>query len=568
VNKPLTVFERRQAILNLLKEQASVKVTELADLLDVSEGTVRNDLQALDESGQIQRVRGGAIAPMQYVAYGQQILERAQINAERKGWLAHWASGQIDSGDVIFLDASTTVLYIAPYLLDRTNLTIVTSGVEIARAIALNPTNTVILAGNILASDGNSLVGPLPMYMLETLHVRTAFFSCAGLSEEMGLLERDIQEAQLKREIIDRADYKIALIDASKVGKGGLTPFIQLSEIDHVVTDTGMSPKTVEAIRKTGTQVTICGEETVSTFTSYETNGVYRIGFANISEDMPFGRDVRRGLEMAIHDSSNLDLVIADNQLNPDIALRVADHLIEQQVDLVIEYQIDEQVGNLISNKFNAMGMPVIAVDIPMVGATFFGVDNYRAGVMAGQVLGERVIQEWGGVFDFLVVLEHPRAGNLPAMRIQGQIDGFQSVVGQLPRERLIRLDSGNTTQVSAHEMRLMMQQFGGNKRFAVISFNDDAAIGALMAAQDLNCEDNVWIVGQGGDRRLRIELRKPNTRIVGSTAFRPEEYGSQLIHLAQKILAGDSVPPAVYIDHVFIDVGNVDHYYPADLNH
>ncbi len=567
MNKALTVFERRQAILNLLKEQASVKVTDLADLLDVSEGTVRNDLQALDESGQIQRVRGGAVSPAQYAAYGQQIRERAQINAERKGWLAQWASGQIDSGDVIFLDASTTVLYIAPYLLDRTNLTIVTNGVEIARAIASNPTNTLILAGNILASDGNSLVGPLPMHMLETLHVRTAFFSCAGLSEEMGLLERDIQEAQLKRDIIDMADYKIALIDSSKVGKGGLTPFIQLSEIDHVVTDTDMQPKTVEAIRKTGTQVTICGEETVSTFTSYDTNGVYRIGFANISENMPFGRDVRRGLELAIHDSSNLELVIADNQLNPDIALRVADHLIEQQVDLVIEYQIDEQVGNLISNKFNAIGMPVIAVDIPMVGATFFGVDNYRAGVMAGEVLGERVVEEWGGVFDFLVVLEHPRAGNLPAMRIQGQIDGFQSVVGQLPRERLIRLDSGNTTQVSAHEVSLMMQQFGGNKRFAVISFNDDAAIGALIAAQGLDCEDNVWIVGQGGDRRLRIELRKPNTRIVGSTAFRPEEYGRKLINLARKILAGDSVSPAVYIDHVFIDADNVDDYYPSDLN-
>lgn len=566
MNKPSTVFERRQAILNLLKEQTSVKVTDLAEILDVSEGTVRNDLQALDETGQIRRVRGGAVTSMQYLAQGQQIRERAQINAERKGWLAHWASGQIDSGDVIFLDASTTVLSIAPYLLDRTNLTVVTNGIEIARAIASNPTNTVIMAGNILAPDGNSLLGPVPMALLETLHIRTAFFSCAGLSEDIGLLERDMQEAQLKREIIDMADNKVALIDSSKVGKGGLSPFIQLSAVDHVVTDTDMQPGTVEAIRKTGTQVTICGDKTVATYASYDTNGQYRIGFANISEDMPFGRDVRRGLEVAIHETSNIELIVADNQLNPDIALRVADHLIEQDVDLVIEYQIDEQVGNLISNKFNALGIPVIAVDIPMVGATFFGVDNYKAGMMAGKKLGERVRQEWDNQFDFLVVLEHPRAGNLPAMRIQGQIDGFQSVVGYLPRERMIRLDSGNTSQVSAAEMRVMMQQFGKNKRFAVISFNDDAAVGALLAAQELGCEQNVLIVGQGGDRRLRIELRNPGSRIVGSTAFRPEEYGYKLIELAMKILAGDSVPPAVYIDHVFIDITNVDEYYPVDL--
>lgn len=567
MNKPATVFERHQAILNLLKEQASVKVADLAEMLDVSEGTVRNDLQALDESGQIRRVRGGAVASMQYVAQGAHIRERALVNAEQKDWLARWASSHIDSGDVIFLDASTTVLAIAPYLVDRTNLTVVTNGVEIARAIASNPTNTVVMAGNILASDGNSLLGPIPLHVLEPLHIHTAFFSCVGFSSDFGLLERNIQEAQIKREIIDLADHKIALIDSSKVGKGGLTPFMKLSAIDHVVTDMDMQPETVEVIRETGAQVTICGKETVSTYASYDINGQYRIGFANMSEEMPFGRDVRRGLEIAVHETSKIELIIADNQLNPDIALLVADHLIEQEVDLVIEYQIDEQVGNLISNKFNAFGIPVIAVDIPMVGATFFGVDNYQVGMLAGQRLGEHVFHEWDNTFDFLVVLEHPRAGNLPAMRIQGQIDGFQSVVGHLPRERMIRLDSGNTTQISANEMRLMMQQFGENKRFAVICFNDDAAIGALRAARELGCEENVLIVGQGGDRLLRIEMRKPGSRIVGSTAFRPEAYGRKLIELAMKILAGDSVPPAVYMDHVFIDVNNVDAYYPVDLN-
>jgi ribose transport system substrate-binding protein len=566
VNKPSTVFERRQTILNLLKEQASVKVSQLAELLDVSEGTVRNDLQALNESGQVRRVRGGAVSPMQVLAQGQQIRERAQVNAERKQWLAQWASGQIDSGDVILLDASTTVLYIAQYLLDRTNLTVVTNGVEVARALAANPTNTVILAGNLLASDGNSLVGPIPSHLLETLHVQTAFFSCVGLSPDLGLLERDMQEAQIKGDLLHAAETKIALIDSSKVGKGGLTPFASLDAIDHVVTDIDMSLSTVERIRQTGTQVTICGEETIATYSSYDTNGVYRIGFANMSEEMPFGRDVRRGLEAAVEGASNIELIVADNQLNPDIALRLADHLIDQQVDLVIEYQIDEQAGNLIATKFNAAGIPVISVDIPMVGATFFGVDNYRAGAMAGRVLGEQVLQEWAGDFDFLTVLEHPRAGNLPAMRIQGQFDGFESVIGHLPRERIIRLDSGNTTQVSAREMLLMLQQFGMNKRFAVICFNDDAAIGALQAAQELGCEDNVLIVGQGGDRRLRIELLNPETRIVGSTAFRPEEYGQKLLELAQKILAGESVPPAVYIDHVFIDRENVERYYPVDV--
>ncbi len=565
LSKPATVFERHQHILTLLKDRNSVSVAELADLLDVSEGTIRNDLQALDAQGQLRRVRGGAVAPTQYAAHGNPVRAQAQVNAEQKQWIAQWASGQIDSGDVILLDSSTTVLFIAQYLVDRSNLTVVTNGVEVARVLATNPTNTIILVGNILQQDGNTVVGAADADMLQALNIQTAFFSCTGFSMEMGLLERDLQVAQLKRQVLNTCQKRIALIDSSKVGKGALTPFASLHEINHIVTDVNMARETIESIRKTGTHVTICSEQTVATYTSYESENGYRIGFANISEEMPFGRDVRRGLEFAGRETTDLELVVADNQLNPDIALTVADSLIEQQVDLLIEYQIDESVGNLIANKFNAAGIPIISVDIPMVGATFFGVDNYNVGLIAGKVLGEAVMNEWGNDFDFLVVLEHPRAGHLPAMRIQGQIDGFQQAAGHIPRERVIRLDSGNTSGVSEREMIRMMQQIGVEKRFAVICFNDDAAIGALQAARTLDCEPQVLIVGQGGDRRLRIELRNPHTRVVGSTAFRPESYGPKLLQLAQRILAGDSVPPAVYVEHVFINAENVEQYYPVD---
>ncbi len=565
MNKPTIVFERHQKILDLLKDRTSISVSELSKMLDVSEGTIRNDLQALDARGQLHRVRGGAVAPTQYITHSSPIHAKTRVNAEQKQWIAQWASGQIDSGDVILLDASTTVLYIAQYLVDRTNLTVVTNGIEVARTLSVNPTNTVILAGSVLKQNGNTIVGSADESLLQALRIRTGFVSCSGFSIEMGLLERDLQEAQLKQQVINACQKKIALIDSSKVGKGALTPFATLNEIDYVVTDVNMAAETIEAIRKTATHVIICSKQTATTYASYESDSNYRIGFANISEKMPFGRDVRRGLELGVHKTTNLELIVADNQLNPDIALTVADNLINQQIDLLIEYQIDENVGNLIANKVNALGIPIISVDIPMVGATFFGVDNYKAGLIAGQVLGEAVLSEWNGDFDFLAVLEHPRAGNLPAMRIQGQIDGFQQIVGQVPREQIICLDSGNTTQISEREMVSMMGQIGPQKRFAIICFNDDAAIGAVRAARQLQCEETVLIVGQGGDRRLRIELQNPHTRVVGSTAFRPESYGEKLLELAQRILAGESVPPAIYVEHVFINADNVEQYYPAD---
>ncbi|MCA9886982.1 MAG: DeoR family transcriptional regulator [Anaerolineae bacterium] len=566
MKRPSTVYERHQAILDVLKEHSSVSVPTLADALDVSEGTIRNDLKALDEQGHLRRVRGGAAALSQYTTPSNSTLAKAQVNAQQKQWIAQWASGQIDSGDVILLDASTTVLYIAEHLLDRSNLTVVTHGVEVARILASNPTNTIILIGNLLQQDGNTLVGQVDEAMLQTLNIQTAFVSCSGFSVDAGLLEKDIQIANLKKQILHACQKTIALIDSSKVGKGALSSFAQLSDIDHIVTDIHMAPEYVEAVRSSGPSVTICDEQTTSTYASYESTGSYRLGFANISEEMAFGRDVRRGLELAVQKTTNIELIVADNHLDPHVALANARSFLDQDIDLLIEYQIDEQVGNLISNRVSSLGIPIISVDIPMVGATFFGVDNYNAGLVAGKALGEAVQSSWDGRFDYLVIQEHPRAGSLPALRIQGQLDGFQQILGDVNLDRILRLDSGNTTHISKREMIDAIERVGPQNRFAVICFNDDAAIGSQEAARQLECEENLIIVGQGGDRRLRIELQDPATRIIGSTAFRPEAYGEKLLELAQKILQGESVPPAVYVDHIFINVENLNQYYPVDM--
>lgn len=563
MNKPTTTFERRQAILQLLRERASVKVADLAAWLDVSEGTIRNDLESLDEQQQLLRVRGGAVAKEQYIDQPRALRAKARVHSDEKRWLAQWAAGMIENGDVILLDASTTVLHIAAYLGDRRNLTIFTNGVEVARLLATDPSNTVILLGGMLRPDGNAITGTLWQPILKDFHIQTAFFSCSGFAPQVGFMEADLQEVQLKRQMLQASQRRIALVDASKIGKLGLTPFATLHDVDYVVTDTNTPRDVVEEIRRSNTHVVVCGEKTVSSYTPYGSQNYYKIGFANMSESLPFSRDVRRGLERAAKTSNRVELIVADNQLNPETALLVADYLIDQKPDLVIEYQVDEHTGNLISNKFKQAGIPIIAVDIPMVGATFLGVDNYGTGQVAGVALGEAVQRAWDGRYDCLIVLEHPRTGYLPAMRIQAQLEGFRSVLGDVPEEKIIYLDCGNTPEVSYEETFKTLQALPHAQRVPIICFNDEAAIGALEAAQKLGREDHVLIVGQGADRRLRDELRRPHTRIIGSTAFHPDRYGEKLIEIALKILSGEPVPPAVYIQHTFIDADNVDQHYP-----
>jgi ribose transport system substrate-binding protein len=290
----------------------------------------------------------------------------------------------------------------------------------------------------------------------------------------------------------------------------------------------------------------------------------FTIGFANESEELPFAVDVRRSLERAAADAGRIDLVVADNRLSGEEAVRVADRLIARDIDLVIEYQIDYKAGNLIMNKFQQAGIPVIAVDIPMVGATFFGVDNYQAGHLAGTALGEWVRQAWNDRIDHLFVLEEPRAGSLPEARIQGQLDGLQQVVGQVSADHVHYIDCGNTRAVSEARVAETLREVPECQHIAIISFNDEAAFGALQAARDAQREADVAIVGQGADRLVRGEIRDPQSRLIGSTAYMPERYGEALMALAIKILRGESVPPAVYMNHVFINAGNIDRYYPG----
>lgn len=541
-----------------------MRVPELAEALDVSEGTIRNDLLALDEDRQLMRVRGGAVAIEDTPEPERQISQRAQINSDSKKRLARWASGMVESGDVILLDASTTVLAMADYLRDRDHLTVVTNGIEIARRMAKNPTNTVILPGGMLRTDGNALTGTIGERLLKELHIHTAFVSCTGFSLESGFMENDIQEVEIKRLMVQAAQQIVMLVDSTKWGKLGLTPFMSLDAVQYLVTDRDIPPGVVAALSGGNTNVIVCGEKTTANY-SASANGALKIGFANLSEDLPFGRDVRRSLERAAQAHRDIELIVADNQLDTDTAFAVADHLIASDVDLVIEFQIDEELNNLLSHRFKSAGIPVIAVDIPMVGATFFGVDNYAAGQLGGEALGQVIHEEWDGQVDNLIVLEHPRAGLLPAARIQGQLDGLQTIVPDIPNDAIIRLDCGNTSEISYENTSDVLRILPDRHRLAVICFNDDAAIGALRAAQHLNREQDVLIVGQGADRVLRAELRQPNSRLIGSTAFKPEEYGTRLLELALKILNGEPVPPAVYTEHTFIDASNVDTHYPQD---
>ncbi|MEL6527182.1 MAG: DeoR family transcriptional regulator, partial [Chloroflexota bacterium] len=342
-----SAYERHQQIVDIVNHAGNTRVVELAEQLNVSESTIRTDLETLDEQGLLVRVRGGAIAleDNDPTAPSLPISEKLLKNADEKEAIARWAAGLVEDGDVIMLDASSTVFHIAKFLHDRRNLTVFTNGIAVAQELAKETSNTVIIIGGILRPNGNAVTGEIGTQLLQDYHVRTAFVSCSAFEPELGFFEMDMQEAQMKSLMLKPAQRRVAMIDRSKIGEVGLTSFATLDDFDYFVTDEKISRQMIQTIRQRDTHVIVCGDQTTQT---YPPNGngtstdKIRIGFANLSENTPFSRDVRRGLEQAAQASEKVELILADNQLNPEIALNVADELISQQVDLAIEYQIDE----------------------------------------------------------------------------------------------------------------------------------------------------------------------------------------------------------------------------------
>ena len=259
----MTTYQRRQSLLDILRKKPGSRVTELAEVLDVSEGTVRNDLNALEEEGRLRRVHGGAILIDKDQFQNDSFLRRFNQNVNAKLVIAQEAAALVIDGDSIFLDASSTCYYLARALSERSKLRVMTNGFEVARELAQNTSNTVILVGGVVNNDSSSVTGLLSEQIIADMHTEKAFFSCSGFSDERGMTEVHFEEAQLKRKAIESSQQVIALIDSSKFGKEDLTPFARPQQINHLFTDSRITGEWITCLQSVNILFTVCAENAV-----------------------------------------------------------------------------------------------------------------------------------------------------------------------------------------------------------------------------------------------------------------------------------------------------------------
>jgi ribose transport system substrate-binding protein len=288
-----------------------------------------------------------------------------------------------------------------------------------------------------------------------------------------------------------------------------------------------------------------------------------RIGYAAQGQNSSFAREVHASL-LAAAPRANLELIVVDNRYQPKVALRNADHLVKENVDLVIEFQTDEAIAPAIASRYLQAGIPLIAIDIPHPGATYFGANNYQAGVLAGRYLGRWARSRWHGEVDEILLLELARAGSLVRARSSGLLAGITETLRQAAGRPIIRIDADGQFDTALAKVRRHLRQSKA-KRILVGAANDPSALGATRAFQEASRDAHCAIAGQNAEPDARAELRDRRSSLVASVAYFPERYGDNLIRLALDLLAHRPVPPAVFVHHQVITADNVDHFYPND---
>jgi ribose transport system substrate-binding protein len=274
-----------------------------------------------------------------------------------------------------------------------------------------------------------------------------------------------------------------------------------------------------------------------------------RFGFAGQSADMPFSNDVTRSLSDAAL-AMGVDLVVLDNHYDGATAVQNAEALIRSGVDLILEFNVAHEVAPVIGHHIAAAGIPLIAIDIPHPNAIYFGVDNYRVGMDAGDLLATHVAEHWGGTANFMIGLDLPAAGALVQGRVSGAFEAVRGAVPGVPPEGYIRLDGRGQLGASQKVIGEFLDRHPKDKRILIAAATDSSALGAVAAVRERRRTRQVAIVGQDCIADALTEMKRADSPLIGTISHETATYGPSLMNIALNMLRGQAVAPYNYVAH------------------
>lgn len=241
----LLVAERHREIVSLVDRERSVRVTSLARLFQVTEETIRRDLEKLESEGKLVRSHGGAVS--RSGGHELSFAERELSFFGDKQAIAREAVKLVEEGDTILIDASTTALQMARLLPDMT-LTVLTNSMQVCIELTNRPRMRVVCTGGTLSPPTLSFVGFRAEQMLSEYHIHRLFFSCSGIDFEHGLSDINESQAVLKQRMMSVTDQTYLLVDKSKFGVKSLKRFGKVADVKSIITTDTIDPAIVREL--------------------------------------------------------------------------------------------------------------------------------------------------------------------------------------------------------------------------------------------------------------------------------------------------------------------------------
>ncbi|WP_371495628.1 DeoR/GlpR family DNA-binding transcription regulator [Kitasatospora sp. NBC_00374] len=262
----LLAEQRRAMILDEVRRRGGVRVNELTRQLNVSDMTIRRDLDALARAGVIEKVHGGAVPTEAARTHEPGFEAKSALELTAKEEIALAAARLVQPGSAIALSGGTTTYALAHHLTEIEQLTVVTNSVRVADVFdraqrqQSRQAATVVLTGGV-RTPSDALVGPVADRAIRSLHFDVLFLGTHGLSAAAGLSTPNLAEAETNRTFIASARRTVLVADHTKWGTIGLSSFAELSEVDTWVTDSGLPAEAAEAAREQVRELILAGVE-------------------------------------------------------------------------------------------------------------------------------------------------------------------------------------------------------------------------------------------------------------------------------------------------------------------
>lgn len=238
----MLALERRNLILEKLQEEKRVVVSELSQLYNVSEETIRRDLDKLEKEGLAKKSYGGAVIN-EDVSIDLPFNIRKNQNVGGKQKMAELVAGMIDDGEHIFLDASSTAVFVAKALKTKERLTVITNSMEILLELSDVTGWNIISTGGRMKEGYLAFLGSQTEEAIRSYYVDKVIISCKALDHEWGIMESQEAFGATKRCMMASGRKKILVIDSRKFDRTAFSVAGNLRDVDVVVTDTKPSEK-------------------------------------------------------------------------------------------------------------------------------------------------------------------------------------------------------------------------------------------------------------------------------------------------------------------------------------